>query len=501
MGGSRDTKKRHPRDAGAWGLAHVAGEDRLVRARRDGTAIVISVARESIEPEAGGRAATGSARPGVTAILSDLSLRHERLQLPPMKGARLRRALEQHFSPASGKTQGQEVSWAPYREEESGDLLTVSVEKEAPERIVNRLREAGFRVERLISPAAAIVGLLRETLSDTDRDHGTVIVHFGETIGTVGFTLAGDLLLAREFRMPASPREGNDAAGPLRFDPAWSNHLVGEIGRSLLYFNHQLKGKGVGRILISGDLEGFDAILPACAERFDARVERTADAVGLDPSLFGGGEEAKCEAGRWVSAIAAAVSGLTASPDIDLRPEASILRSARRRTVRIGATALLVLAGAMALFHGVHLAHERGLAAEIRAYAFRQKLANREAIELDEIRAARTEALRRLAFLEESRRPLQDLGEALRVLSLAATDGLALERVAYDDEEGPLLLRVEGMIRAPSGTEAQRQFNRFYEAIRRSPVFANAEVEPIEIRGDTEGESELSFVVLAEPEV
>jgi len=496
----RDGKGKPRRDPGAWGLARVGGRDRLVRARREGEALVIAPARESVEPAAGG--AAGAARPGVTAILSDLSLRHERLALPPMRGARLRKALEQHFAPAAGKARGQEVSCAPYGEEGSGDLLAVSVEKEAPERAVDRLVRAGYRVERLISPAAAIVGLLRETLPADGGGDGTVIVHFGETIGTVGFALGGDLLLAREFRMPAPAAEGEGAeAIPGRYDPAWSKHLVGEIGRSLLYFNHQLKGKKVGRILISGDLEGCEEILPACEERFDAPVELTADAVGVDPSLFGEGEGARREVGRWVSAVAAAVSGLTGAPDIDLRPDRTVARAARRRTVRTGAAALLALALGMALFHGVHLARERNLAAEIRAYVFRQKLASREAVELDTIRAARTEALRRLHFLEESRRPLRDLGEAIRALSLASVEGLAVEEIAYDEEEGPLLLRVEGTVRGRDGAEAQRQFNRFYESLRESAAFRGAEVEPIEIRGDGEDGGVLSFRLVAEPEV
>ncbi|MFH1679760.1 MAG: hypothetical protein ABIH26_03850 [Candidatus Eisenbacteria bacterium] len=487
----------------AWGLVRVGGADRLARATRTSEGFLFSPAAErgTSGPGPGGPRPRGG--PGVVALFSDLASRHERLELPPMKAAQVRRAMALRMESMAAKDDGTEAAYAPSNTEKPNDLLVVTASREAVDGKLRRLREAGHRPERLVTPSAALAGLIRAIRPAREEESATALVHFGEEVGSVAFLVGGALVLAREFRMPKPSTgwvEEVVSGREPRLDLSFRDHLIGEIGRSLLFFNTKFRGKPVGRMLLSSDLDGVEEILPACAEKFGEGTLLLIDWIELDCSGFGEGAEGRRKAGLWLGAFAAAVIGLTGAPDIDLTPASEVRGRKRGRATGLATAALLSLAAVMALGHLSHVRQVRRLAGAEENLALLTRAADDRITASREAGEARLLAAERLAFLDGARAPLRAFRGALRAVSLASTDSLVVESLSLDrPEEGPhtdlaeaaepLRLRVRGAVSGRSGAEAQRQFDAFLKRLRENRLFREAEPRPLrmEAREDPSG--------------
>jgi len=490
----------------SWGLVRVAGRDRLVCASRGKHGIVVAPAKEVIGESTLGAVASDS--PGVVIPMADLSVRHEHMRMPPIRGRGLNGALARDRRKRLTRDEGVSVSYAQYRNRKENAYLVVTVSRELPETTLRWARDAGYRVGRLVTPGASIAGLITTVLGPNGTDKATIAVHLGEEIGSVAYILDGVLQQAREFRMPveAPPADGEGAASTPTLDPSVHELIIGEIGRSVLFFNHQFQGKPLERVLISSDLDGIEELVPACVERFRVPVSLTADVIGLAEWGFGDGNDEVEKPGLWLSAIAAAVIGLTNDPDVNLLPPEKLDETSRRRAVLFATVATLLLAGGMLISHISHQAAINAARSEIDHQRLLYDASDDFLTDMAEVRVARIETLERAEFLESARRPLAMYGETLRLLSLVQTDSLRVESIwlAPDEaiggvnaDQAPLSLRVKGQVTDVNGKNAHEQFNRFVERLRQAELFSNATIEPLTVDHiDELGQSMLRFEVV-----
>ena len=117
---------------------------------------------------------------------------------------------------------------------------------------------------------------------------------------------------------------------------------------------------------------------------------------------------------------------------------------------------------------------------------------------LGDVSEERRTAMDRLEFTEQGKRPIRFLAEALRVLSIVSTEGLVVESMTLGGggEDSSDFLTTLGRVSGADAAEAQSQFNRFFRALRESPVFQDTRVAPLQIMSNNaERGAVLSFVI------
>lgn len=508
---SKNWHIRQRRHGGAWGLARVEGADRLVHATEGGSGIVVMPVALAASKEGAqrasriGRVRRKGPKGGIVFPIEDLSLRHERLTLPAMKPAMLANAIRQHCTAGQARGSGLEISYTADRpHEDPSDLLVVSVDREVSETTVNNLLADGYRVQRLVSSAAALVGLLRAVGKNAEMEGATVLLHLGQEIGSVAFLSGGVFGLGREFRIPdrsseegASEDEPGDAPG---HDGEFYDQILEEIDRSLLLFNHKFRGELVGRILLSSDRDRIEPLRRLCSDRFGVQTGLLIDEVALDTSAFGSGDLARRRAALWILPIAAAVLGLREDPDVNLLPSIYIARRSRRRALALAMGIVLATALGMAAYHGSQVATALSHFHDLRVYADLNDKMDQEVRQLASLRRERTDAIHHLEFMAEKRAPLTVLRGVLGLLANSAADSLFIERVDLGIAAGDnshLVLRLQGKVIAETSAAVQDQFIAFYEALKANHLFEQATVRPLEIEGIAEGRSLLKFDVVA----
>ncbi|MBD3235201.1 MAG: hypothetical protein GF330_00665 [Candidatus Eisenbacteria bacterium] len=528
----------------AWGMVPSDGEVRLVRASVGPRDVHVRPHRLSLESDGNVRRADRRlAGRAVVHPLADLSVRHERLNLPPMNASTLHRAVWQHCLSAQSDDAEIEVSYA--RSSEPGqqqDLLVVWARRAAVQEALERISELGFTAQRLTTPPVALSALLRQCGRPSSVAGSTVLVHIGQRIGSVGCHTDGKLVLAREFPVPqigGAPADGSSVTGPAAESAEEARgQIIEEINRSILLFNHRLRGKRAARILISSEGADTSALARECAERFSLPVGRLIDELDIDlsgfaamaqapdaqqppaavdteaPAVVGadaaaapdadsadaadgiGGEERRLRevAQSWVLPIAAAVCGHAGEPDIDLLPAILALQQHRRIGIRIATGVALFGFLAMSMYHIPYFFSTSTIVHDLRAHASLAETTDRIVSDLADLRAARERADERLDFLAARQQPAAVAHTVLGALARAATDSLRIEEFELGVGHGDatqLELHVLGTIGSPSSALAQAQFNRFHERLRAEPYLNGADVGPLQIEARSDGSGSL----------
>lgn len=471
----------------SWGLVRLESEDRLVFAEKTGDGIQLALPADEAE---GGKSLRG---PHVVAVLSHPLVRHERLELPPLSKQQIKHAVEQ-YRVTQGVSEGEsEASYCRLGSGASTDVLITSVPMDVAEGAFGELSESGYHVDALVSPIVAMVGLLSECSTVLDETTASMIVHLGEDIGSVGFVHEGRVLLGRDFRMPQrQPVASFDGASletmeseaeraPLESTGGEElDAVVGEIQRSLLYFRHQFRGQEVGRVLVSSDVAGLEERVARCNERLTEPVQETIRAIRLDKADVPG-------ANPYVSAIAAAVVGVSGYPAINLVPH-RVQRERRTRALRRASfVAIAAATAAMAVANVKMLARNHAVRADIRAELERNAEVDEAVVVLQNTYAGRETARTKQAFLRQKRNTIVALTQALRVLSRSEGDSVVvadieLERTQEEgDASGVLTLRVAGSVSDVDQASSQSQFNTFYEDVTGHERFAETDLEPLEL--------------------
>jgi hypothetical protein len=470
----------------AWGLVQVAGGDHLVRAIREGETVVVAPAGFLLpRPDALDHDPSPVRVPRgapVTAVVADQAMRHEREVLPPVSKGQIQKAVVQKRRALAVQRGGAEVCLITDEPADPRQLLVVSAPQTATVAARDRAISRGYRVRRLTSAAVSLASLLRASEGEGAPGGATIMVHVSERIGTVACVRGGRLLLAREFRIPRP--EGETEAptiGPQRID-----HIVGEIARSQLFFNHELSGIEQRRIFVSGDVDGTDELVAACRERFEVPVLATLDALDLDLSPFGPGPMGRHRALRWSGAIAAAVDGLDPTPTINLLPARDRAHQEIRRTVATWTGLFVLVASGLGVAQMGLLGAERATATDLESARRGFLAVEEEVARLAEVREARDAAARIQGFLDGRRASIRITEEAIRALSIAAPDSLTIDRVDIDcafvdpTTSGVLMVEIQGTVTGVDAVAAQHDFNRFVSDLRKTTLFEGAALEPFE---------------------
>lgn len=536
-------RRRRIRDT--WGMVRAPQEIRLVRASADSSGIRVRPERIPLQPD--GSLRRGDWRlPGRSVVhpISDLSLRHELLNLPPMSSRVLHKAVWQHCLGTQSDDAEIEVSYARNaRAGQEQDLLVVWASRSVVAEALESVTRCGLTVQRLVTPAVALTALLRAAGRPGDAAGSTVLVHIGPQNGSVACYTDGELVLGREFPLPEiaaiHPADDPDATGSesggagRRPAPEASSaeeieeQILEEISRSILLFNHRLRGKRVARILLSSDGAEIDWLAVACADRFSLPTSRLIDELALDLSAFvalpiasaagaltpaaeaesdeattaDASRRARDAAAPWVLPIAAAVCGYSAEPDINLMPAIFALQQHQRVGIRIATGVALFGFLAMSLYQIPYFFATSSIVRDLHAHTTLAQTTDRIVTGLVDLRGERERAQSRLDFLAARQQAAAVAHAVLGTLAAAATDSLWIDEFELTrslDDETQLELRILGKIGSSTSALAQAQFNTFHTRLRSSPHLAAADVGPLQIETRHDGSSSLlSFELIA----
>jgi hypothetical protein len=475
----------------AWGLTHTGEGYRLVRAREGPSGIVVSPATP--DETAGPRPALRAARKraggrAVVYPIQDLSLQHERLNLPPMTQAMTANAVEQHCLAGHAQESAVEISYVADRpDEDPGDILVLSVDREVSEATAATLKADGYRPRRLMSAASVLTALVRATGASMLGEGAVALIHLGDELGSVAFVSDGTLVLGREFPLQGPPAEGKlEVLGPESTDPeaARITDILEEIDRSLLLFNHRFRGEPIERILLSSDRDRIEPLRRSCIERFGITTDSLIDQLDLDTTAFGEGELARRRVELWTLPIAAAVAGLRDDPDINLLPATHLTDQAWQRAGAIATAAVLAVTVGMAAFYTSKVALTARLSRTVDYYADRQAEMDEEVNELAHLGIERIAAANRLTFISQKRMTLAVMRHVLDHLANAAPDSLFIDRIDFGsatENDARTIVRIRGRVIAERSADVECQFSSFYADLKANRLFAEASVHPLTI--------------------
>lgn len=470
----------------AWALSRSGETDRLVQARR----IPHGIAVAPVSGAAGRRART------VTGIVQDVSLRHERLDLPPMPANLVERAVRQHCLTVQSGDDEMELGYVA-DSASPNDVLVVWAQRRAVNSTVESLTSRGLRVKRLLSNGTALCGLLKAAARSEFSEGSSVLVHVGENVVSVISCDNGCVALGREFALAAS-----QAADVREESGQWAartgdhnDQIVEEIGRSILLFNHRLRGQRAKRILISSDGSPLATLINACQTRFGLPVSMLVEAVDLDLSAFGADSESR---DPWILSIAAAVTDLNCDPDINLLPEIMLRAQRRRAANTVMATAAGFVLVIMIGQHAFYLTTARALARDLRSQSILVAETDRVVGDLSALREARQTALVRSNFIADRLAPAAVACQLLARLSASATPNLCLDELEIQPAgtSDSLAAVARGRIVAADVAAAQKEFRLFHDQLFTPGVFHDVHVGPLLIEPEGGG-SVLRFEMTA----
>jgi hypothetical protein len=241
----------------------------------------------------------------------------------------------------------------------------------------------------------------------------------------------------------------------------------------------------------------------------------------------------------WLSAIAAAVTGLTGRPDIDLLPLAEKEHRERARIVRTSALGFALVAAAMFVATTSQLQRYRAATEHLLDGRARLDEMNELLVALREERSARHAARERARFLSHALAPRSAFEEILHDLSSTVESGAHVDRLdmqpvldapddpyadgaaSYSEVSGESggdaawpaesfsivvngahaperTVRIAGRVWGEDAAEAQQAFERFHGKLTANPRLRAASLDPITLQTDAEtGRSVLSFVIIA----
>ena len=482
-------RRHRPREA--WGLAQIAGSDRLVRVRIGPQGIVArpAVSADSEQTrEAEQQPVRRVAGGGIIYPLQDLSLQHERLNLPTINPDLIDSAVRHQLAMQQGSVEELEVSSTTDPEQSvSAGRLVIAVSSAVSHACADALTERGYQPRRFLSSATALTTLLREAGTPEARRGNSVLVHLGEAIGSAAFISDSALILGREFRIDALDEEPRHGEGGGEDGTPALERILEEIDRSLLLFNHVLSGRNVDRILLSSDQQPTETVRRQCEEKFGIPVAMLFDVVAIDTSGFGTDEIAQGRAAQWILPIAAAVADLCGSPELNLLPAAHLAKQKQRRACTWAVGIVLGVGLCMGGYHLSRVMTSRSLCKDLLKYQTTSTVIAAMTDALLDVQAARRQANAQLAFLAREQRPLRSLQHVLGLLSHSATDSLIVDRLDFGrvarGEDG-LVLRLRGRVIGPTSAEAQAQFNVFWQQLQEDPALSRAELMPLSIRAD-----------------
>jgi len=298
------------------------------------------------------RAVTGVELGAESCVLARVRTKGDRVEISAIRGVKVDdwdtgRTLAQNLADARRTERfprtARVVAWGLHESAGASDALTKSVA--AP------LRDAGFTVDTIISPAQALVLLARRHSRRAGRDAAAWLAINRQGVA-MAIVAAGELLYSREFTWHY--REAGSVKEELLTRYSLVAHLAPEVRHGLDVVEVQ-RGVRVNAIVTCGDLPDLRSLTMPLIEELDTEVETLDTFEGLDlpraereddpaatvpalclASVAGvGGPSARQADGRaWLAAAAAvavvAIGGWLAFRTVGTGPETVIQAPAAR---------------------------------------------------------------------------------------------------------------------------------------------------------------------------
>lgn len=398
---------------------------------------------------------------------------HRFMLLPPARAEDLealarreaRRDLEALEAPGEHTSSG--VAIGAIRRMPAGDrreALVVAAPAEDVRRRLQPLVDAGFVIERVVTPPLALASAARMCGATPPGATHAYLAIAGDAM-VLAVVRNGLLLFVRE--MPWGHE--SDIAAESRPDghlAAFTARLAAEIRRTLLFLGQSIKAE-VDRVLVCGDLPELRSMTFPLMEALELEMETLDSMQGIDVTAIPEPADAFHEQ---VAALRLAW-GVAAddAPGINLLP-ADIIAAREARRLRLmlgGGVAAAVAAGAILFWQADATARERERAlhdlqrqvstSEPRAHAFAQ---GREQQSLDRVRLSALEAL-------DSQGPR--LARVLEVMAQAAPPEIVLKTLSVRPDTAAWRLTVAGLAVTRDPALAQAAINRYLRDLQASP--------------------------------
>lgn len=329
---------------------------------------------------------------------------------------------------------------------------------------IQPLRDAGFDIEAVVTPALTHSALVRERWA-TSPDQVTAVLAVNTRATALSVLRGAVVLFSREFPWGSKTDRAEQSVSPLDTDSV-ASRLASELKRSLVYIK-QSRQIDVSHVLVCGDMPDLRSLTGPLMHELNVEVEILDGLEGLDIAHL---PEPVAEFRSRVAALRPAIGiAAEATLPVNLQPKGPGLKvNVTRDTQRRLAVAALVAAAVI----GAVWAGTRYLQSDMRSriQALRQQITRLEP-EAQQSEKARLAALTRsvrLAALDAFATQGPRLALVLDAFRRAPRD-LAMNTLDLTSSpSGTWPLTVEGQAKSPTTAEAQASFSTFLNSASES---------------------------------
>lgn len=411
----------------------------------------------------------------VSVAVWGLKSRHEAFRLPPAATSDLEAMARREAKVAGAGPADQVADGIMVGEVREGGRREVGYVSVQPEELRSRLQplvDAGFVIERAVTPAVAHAAVVRQRWASFP-DAVTAVLSVNARATALTVVRGSVVLSARELPWGHETDRAEQAGG---LDGGrFAANLSSELRRSFVLLKQQHKAD-VTHVLVCGDAPDLRALTGPLMQELGVEVE-TLDALeGLDLSRLPEPAE------EFRSRLAALRTAWALAADVAV-PVNLLPRGGKRVAFaptfdrRYGWAAVAGVLIAVALWG---LVTWLGRSASAEQDRLQRQIAMLDP-ELERLSAARHDAdlaSARLAALRAFASQGPRLAKVLEVFSRAASPDVAITDFKLEPAVGAWHLTVTGQAEGPNSAQAQLGFSRFLSALKESPLLGDPMAAP-----------------------
>jgi hypothetical protein len=398
-----------------------------------------------------------------------LKSRHEAFLLPPAAPADLeivaRREAKAGSGPGSPDQIADGIMIGELREAGRREVGYVSVQPDEMRGRLQPLVDAGFVIERAVTPAVAHAIMVRQRWASFP-DAVTAVLAVNARVTALTIMRGSIVLFARELPWGHETERGEQADATLD-SSRFAANLASELRRSFVYVNQSSK-VDVTHVLVCGDVPNMRSLTGPLMSELSVEVE-TLDAIE-DVDLTRIPDSADDFRDRAAALrVAWALAGDTSWP-VNLVPRSTkpggVVPRLERRHAYAAMAGVIIAAAVWGLVWWL------GSGATADQDRLRRQIAvlDPEMARLGEARRNAEVAAARLAALRAFASQGPRFAKVLEVFSRATPDTISLTELKIEPAVGAWTLTVSGQAEGPNAAAAQITFNHFLSALKESPL-------------------------------
>ena len=402
-----------------------------------------------------------------------LKSRHEAFLLPPAAPADLEAVARREAKPAAVPgASGQMSDGIVVGELREGGRREVGYVSVQPDELRSRLQplvDAGFVVERAVTPALAHACLVRQR-SAAFPDAVTAVLSVNGRSTALTIVRGGVVLFARELPWGHETERAEQSGTSLDVSRFAAN-LASELRRSFVYLKQHTKAD-VSHVLVGGDVPDMRALTGPLMSELSVEVE-TLDALdGLDLSRLPDSADQFRE--RLAALRTAWALASDTSTPVNLMPRSTkagggFAPKVERRHAYAAVAGVIIAAAAWGLVTWL----ASGATADQDRVRRQIALLEPEMQRLGEARRQSDLANARLVALGAFASQGPRFAKVLEAFSRATPSEIALTEFTLEPAIGAWTLTVSGKAEGPNAAAAQVTFNRFLSALKQSSLLGD----------------------------